>query len=592
MFFINSNSFKMLGSLWNHLSRVRKRQFVLILILMIIASFAEIISIGAVIPFLSVLTSPELVYQHALMQPVIKTLGITNPSGLILPLTIIFITSGIFAGFIRLTLLYAITRLSYATGADLSIDIYRRTLYQNYSKHLASNSSDVINSIINKTNTVIGGVLTPVLNLSSSVVLLVGIMSVLISIDVRIALIVFTGFGLLYFVVVIFTRQKLNKNSKIIANKSTTMIKTLQEGLGGIRDVLIDGSQEFYCKLYRSSDIPFRRASGNNAFISNSPRYVMEAVGITIIAWVAYIMTQQEGGVLTVIPILGTLAIGAQKLLPILQQAYVAYSSYKGSRASFEDVLKLLDQELPYNPLETLALQIPFNKEAQLKNLYFRYNEESPIVLNNINLTIKKGSRVGFVGETGSGKSTLLDILMGLLEPTNGDLIVDDQVINDKNKRSWQRHIAHVPQNIFLSDDTITSNIAFGVAKKDIDHQKVKNVSEKAQISEMIEQLEDGFNTFVGERGARLSGGQRQRIGIARALYKNADLLIFDEATSALDNKTEKEIIKSIEGLDEDLTILIIAHRLSTLKNCDIIIELSKDGFLYKKTYKEISNNN
>jgi len=552
------------------------------------ASLAEIISIGALLPFLGILTAPDQVYQHSLMQPVIQILALTEPKQLILPLTILFITAVLLAGVIRLTLLYAITRLTFATGADLSINIYRRTLYQEYEVHVSRNSSEVINGIIGKTGTVIGGVISPTLNLISSIILLVGIMGAFFVINPTIALSAFIGFGLLYWIVIRYTKTHLKDNSKTIADQSTQMIKSLQEGLGGIRDVLIDGTQQFYCKLYRNADLPLRRASGNNEFIGGSPKYAMEAIGMTLIAGLAYLMTLQEGGMVTAIPVLGALALGAQRLLPLLQQAYGSYSTLQGSKSSFEDVLNLLDQPLPEYADQPLLEPIPFVQEIKLNNLNFRYSEDSPWVLKNVNLSLKKRSRIGFMGVTGSGKSTLLDIIMGLLPATEGELIIDQKTINSQNRRAWQAHIAHVPQNIYLSDSTIEENIAFGIAKELIDHQRVKKAAQQAQIAQLIEQWKDGYQTFVGERGIRLSGGQRQRIGIARALYKQADVLIFDEATSALDNETEQAVMDAIEGLDKELTILIIAHRLTTLKGCDKIVKLGKNNAINVLSYKEV----
>ena len=577
-----------LATLWCHLTKRRQKQFSLLLILMVIASLAEIISIGAVLPFLGILTAPEQVYQHALMQPVIQMLALNKPEQLILPLTILFITAALLAGVIRLTLLYAMTRLTFATGADLSINIYRRTLYQEYEVHVSRNSSEVINSIITKTGTVIGGVISPTLNLISSIILLVGIMGALFIINPIIALSASIGFALLYWLVIRYTKTHLKDNSKTIADQSTQMIKSLQEGLGGIRDVLIDGSQQFYCKLYRNADLPLRRASGNNQFIGGSPRYAMEAIGMTLIAGLAYVMTQQEDGMVAAIPVLGALALGAQRLLPALQQAYGAYSTIKGSKSSFEDVLNLLDQPLPEYSGQPLPGPIPFVEEIKLNNLNFRYTEDSPWVLKNISLSLKKGSRIGFMGVTGSGKSTLIDIIMGLLPATEGELIIDNQIINIQNRRAWQAHIAHVPQNIYLSDSTIEENIAFGIEKEKIDHQRVKKAAQQAQIAHLIEQWKEGYQTFVGERGIRLSGGQRQRIGIARALYKKANVLIFDEATSALDNETEREVMEAIEALDKEITVLIIAHRLTTLKGCDKIVKLDKNHTVHAGSYQEM----
>ena len=570
----------LLKKLWNHLTIRRRKQFLLLIVLMFVASILEVVSVGAILPFLGVLTAPDQVFNHPLMEPLIKILRITEPNQLVLPLTLLFITAALVAGSIRLLLLYVMTRLSYATGADLSIKIYNLTLYQEYSIHVSRNSSEVINGIIAKTTTVIGSVIMPIINLISSTILIISIMIALFVIDTKVALSAFLGFGILYFIIIRFTGIQLKENSKIIAKQSTQMIKSLQEGLGGIRDVLIDGSQNFYSQLYRSADLPLRRASGTNAFIGGGPRYVLEAVGMTLIASLAYVMSLKEGGMATAIPVLGALALGAQRLLPALQQAYASFSSVRGVEVSLRDVLFLLEQPLPDYLSQPLPEPMKFEKEIHLEEISFNYQKDMPLILKGINLSISKGERIGFIGATGSGKSTLLDIIMGLLPPTEGKIFIDNEPLKDQNIRAWQRHIAHVPQNIFLSDSSIAENIAFGVPKEMINYKRLEKVAIQAQIEEMIDNSIDGYSTIVGERGIRLSGGQRQRISIARALYKSADVLIFDEATSALDNTTENAVMSAIEGLEEKLTILIIAHRLSTLKGCDRIVSLGgKNGF-------------
>jgi ATP-binding cassette subfamily B protein len=578
----------MLKQLWRHLSKRRQKQFLLLLILIIIVSLIEVISLGAVLPFLGILTAPEQIYQHPLIQPLIQQLEITAPNHLLLPITLLFITVTLLAGTARLMLLYIMTRLSFAAGADLSINIYRRTLYQEYAVHVAQNSSEVINGIIIKTGSVISGAIGPTLTIFSSIILFISVMTVLFAININVALSASIIFGLLYWGVIRFTHQQLKENSDCIAEQSTQRIKSLQEGLGGVRDVLIDGSQQFYCQLYSDADLPMRRASGNNTFIAQSPRYAIEVIGMTLIAGFAYLMTRQESGIITAIPVLGTLSLGALRLLPALQQAYAAYSSFKGSKSSIRDVLDLLEQPLPEYASQPPVEPISFKKEIHLINLSFRYTKGTPWVFKNINLTLTKGSRIGFMGVTGSGKSTLLDIIMGLLQPTQGEFTIDGQAINNLNRRAWQAHIAHVPQYIFLSDSSIEENIAFGIPKVQINHNRVKKAAHQAQIAQLIEGWKEGYQTFVGERGIRLSGGQRQRIGIARALYKNANVLVFDEATSALDSETEREVINAIQGLGKELTILIIAHRLTTLKDCDHIIELDRDGNASVMNYSDI----
>ena len=387
-------------------------------------------------------------------------------------------------------------------------------------------------------------------------------------------------------IVIKYTRRQLAENSSIIAAKSTSMIRSLQEGLGGVRDVLIDGSQEFYCDVYRNSDRPLRRAAGLNAFIAGSPRFLMEAIGMTLIAGLAFVMSSEENGFVTAIPTLGALALGAQRLLPALQSAYGAYSNIQGSQSSFYDVLELLDQPLPRKTTESPLKRMEFTNNICFKNLSFKYGKNDKWVLDNIDLVLAKGSRVGFVGKTGSGKSTLLDIFMGLLLPSEGQVIIDKHILTSENRSSWQANIAHVPQNIYLSDNSIRENIAFGVDEDEIDDGRVKKAADQAQISELIESLPQQYNTFVGERGARLSGGQRQRIGIARALYKNASVLVLDEATSALDNETESEVMRNLDFLDRDITVLIIAHRLSTLEGCDHVIKVDNGSATLSSDHK------
>ena len=585
-----SSIFKLLKRLWQHISARRRGQFGLLLIVMIITSFAEILSIGAVLPFLSVLTAPDLIFENQTIQPLIHLLNINAADQLLLPLTIAFGVAAFIAGAMRILLLRLSTRLSFASGADLSMSIYRRALYQPYTVHVSRNSSEVINGISGKANAVIYSIITPCLSLISCSVMLIAILLALLAVNPVVALTSFGGFAALYGTIIKFSRGKLKTYSQCIARESTQVIKSLQEGLGGIRDVLLDGSQSTYCESYHNADQPLRKAQGDIQFIGQSPRYAMEALGMLLIACLAYLLTKQEDGAAKAIPVLGALALGAQRLLPVLQQAYNALTSILAGQASLQDALEFLDQPLPEYYGQQATKSIPFHKQIQLNQLSFRYSDQSPWVLTNLNLNISKGARVGFIGTTGSGKSTLLDILMGLLPPTAGEFLIDSLAITQGNHRSWQAHIAHVPQSIFLADSTIEENIAFGVPKDQIDMDRVRLAAQQAQIADSIESWPKKYQTFVGERGIRLSGGQRQRIGIARALYKQADVIIFDEATSALDNETEQAVMQAIEGLSKDLTLLIIAHRLSTLKNCTQIVELGEGGIKRLGTYQEIVN--
>jgi ABC-type multidrug transport system fused ATPase/permease subunit len=577
----------LLTRLWHHLSQRRKRQFIFLMALMLASALAEVISLGAVLPFLGILVAPDRLFSHAIVADVAQDWGITSADQLVLPLTVLFGVAAIVAGAIRILLLWVSTRLAYATGAELSIEVYRRTLYQPYRVHVARNSSEVISGITNKVNGVVGLLLSS-LTLVSSTVLLAAIMLALIAIDPMVASVAAVGFGSSYALITRISRRRLQSNSERISYEQTQVIKALQEGLGGIRDVLLDGTQPVYCDIYRQADHPLRRAQGNNYVIGQSPRYVMETLGMLLIAALAYALSRQTGGIATALPVLGSLALGAQRLLPALQQIYFSWSNIAGSHASLADTIKLLDQHLPVEQLQPAPAPLIIQKTICFNAVRFRYTNDGPWVLDGLNLSIPKGARVGFVGSTGSGKSTTLDLLMGLLIPTEGELLIDGQPISGNRVRAWQQTIAHVPQSIYLADTTIAENIAFGVPREAIDFGRVRQAALQAQISDFIESSPEGYLAYVGERGIRLSGGQRQRIGIARALYKQASLLVFDEATSALDNQTEKSVMNAIQGLSNELTILLIAHRLSTLRSCDTIVQLENGRIVAHGPYEQL----
>jgi ATP-binding cassette, subfamily B, bacterial PglK len=574
--------------LWLHLSSRRKKHLTLLLLLMVATSLAEVVSIGAVLPFLGALMSPEKVFSNAYIEPIIASLEINEPNELLLPLTLLFITAAIFSAGMRLALVWAQTKIGHGIGADLSVQAYERTLYQPYSVHASRNTSDVINGISGKISSVVYAIVLPLLSAASSGLLLLTIIAALVAINPTIAVIVLSAFGAVYSIIIFLSRKRLKNNSQKISRKSNQVIKALQEGLGGIRDILVNGTQSVYCEIYRSADLPLRRAQASNEIISASPRFLIEALGITSIAALAYLLAGREGGIAAAIPLLGALAIGAQRLLPVVQTLYSSWSSLRGRQASLNDVLDLLEQPLPtYIGLVT-SETLPFKKSIRLKNVTFRYAEQRPWVLRDINLEIPKGARVGFIGATGSGKSTLLDILMALLLPNTGSLLIDEIAINEQNSRAWQQQVAHVPQSIFLADTSIAENIAFGVPAERIDYDRVETVARQAQIAQTIASWEKNYETFVGERGVRLSGGQRQRVGIARALYKRADVVIFDEATSALDTETESAVMDAIDAIGRDITVLSVAHRLSTLKACDVIYELEGGRIKRQGSYRDI----
>jgi len=573
--------------LWRHVSAIRRRQFLLLFVLTIVCSFAEIVSLGAVIPFIGIITQPEVVFEYPYIVRFIKLFGIQKAEDLVIPLTIVFLMASVISALLRMLLVWVSIYTSKATGADLGVEIFRRTLYQPYHIHISRSSSEVISGMTLKIGSATGAVQT-IVTLITSGVLFTAIISTIFLINPLVASSAMLVFGFAYVVIALVTRFRVLRNGEFHARKENHLVKMVQEGLGGIRDILLDGSQSVYSEEYRHSVNSLTKVDSENVFINQAPRYFMEALGIVLVAVLVLVISYQSNNAIIALPIIGVLALGAQRSLPLMQQFYAGWTSILGSKASIEDVLDLLDQELPsyVNLPEPEPLNL--NHSICFDKVSFRYSADTPIVLDGITLEIPKGARVGIIGTTGSGKSTASDLLMGMLKPTEGQILIDNQPINSGIRRAWQRTVAHVPQNIFLADKSIAENIAFGVSPDKIDFNRVKKVAQQARISEFIESSSEAYNTSVGEHGVRLSGGQRQRIGIARALYKRASVLIFDEATSSLDNETEQSVMQAIEELNEELTLFIIAHRITTLKNCTHIVELSNGSIKRVVSYQEI----
>ena len=557
---------------------------------MLLGTLADVVSLGLVLPFLGALTAPDKVFNHELMRPLISWFDLNSSAELLLPLSVLFAVAAIISGLIRLALLWVQTHLGNAIGNDLGSVAYRKTLYQPYAVHSTRNSSEIVAVLMTKINTVVYFVIIPLLTLIAAFVIVVTVVGFMFFVDPQMTSIALLSFGLVYLLVAYLTKKHLAFNSQVVTLRQNEVAQVVQEGLGGIRDILIDGLQETYFRIYRRVDRQMRRALSSIAVLGGAPRPVVEAFGMVLIAILAYVLTQREEGFAAALPVLGTLALAAQRLLPLVQQGYAGWASMTGGKASLADVLELLEQEAPRSSAQQIRLEpLPFKDRIQVSDLSFSYQpQEGKPVLHKLELTIERGARVGFIGETGSGKSTLLDLIMGLLFASSGEIRIDNAVLDAKTQRSWQARIAHVPQSIFLTDASIAENIAFGVRKEEIDQERLEEAAEKAQISRVIEAWDDGYDTFVGERGIRLSGGQRQRIGIARALYKKADVLVLDEATSALDAQTEEAVMQSFESMDKTLTILMVAHRVSTLKNCDYIVELKSGRVNRVGDFREI----
>ena len=564
-----------LRELFHMLSPHRRRQFYLVLALMVAGALAELATIGAIIPFLSLLADAHRLEHVPLITAAFDALGATTGRQRLIAAAALFMVFALVAGAVRLQLAWSSQEFVFRLDHDFSVDIQRRLLLQPYTFHIGQNTSTLV-AALEKVGVLTFTVIQQMIQAGIAVFIALFIIAVLVLIDPLSAIAAAAGFALIYLLVSAFTRHRLAQNSEIQGSSYDERVKILQESLGGIRDVIIDGTQSVYLDAFRRVDDRFNAAKASTAFISAAPRFVIEALGMILIAVLAIVISAREGGFALALPILGALALGAQRLLPLLQQIYFGWSLAAGNESLLTQVLALLrlpvDEELA-SPGKTQPL--PLRDRIRVEQVSFAYASRRAPALEDVSFDIPRGRRVALIGKTGSGKSTLADLLMGLLEPGTGRITIDSVPLTRENRRSWQRSIAHVPQAIFLADASIARNIALGVPAETIDLDRVRDAARKAQLDDFVDTLPEGYNTHVGERGIRLSGGQRQRLAIARAIYKRVPVLVLDEATSALDDATEAAVMHALDQLGEEgRTIIMIAHRMTTIARADIVVRL------------------
>jgi ATP-binding cassette subfamily B protein len=584
-----------LRSLWHALTPRRRRQLLGLQLLSLAAAAGEVANLGALLPFLRLLANPTEGLKA--LGPLALPLRSLPQQHLLLGLGLGFMVVVIVSSLLRVLTIRIQLRLSALIAADLGEQVFAVVLQKPFAWHLEHNSSTVLGFLtkdVDQTFASIQALLLVVVNLA--IVLLLG--GSLIALAPGVMLVIGALLAGFYLLVFRFTRGALRADGERLTSNYQGSLQVAQEGLGGIRDVLLDRSQPFFLQAYQESTRSYRLAGAAINIKAQVPRYLIEGFAVILIVGLSLSLAVSGQSIEQQLPLLGTLALGAYRLLQPLQQCFGALSSLQANQASLLRLQPFLDDRKasqlpqPYSiVLPPLAAGTPL---LQLAQVSFRYNSSGPWVLRELELSIRPGERLAFVGSTGSGKSTTSDLILGLLAPTEGKVLVHGQDLHGTHGlvAAWQQRVAHVPQQIYLSDASFAANIAFGVPAAQIDQQRVRQVAEQALIAELIESSPEGYATVVGERGVRLSGGQRQRIGIARALYRKAEMLVLDEATSALDNRTEAEVMAAIDGLDRTITVLLIAHRLSTVRRCDRIVLLEQGQIAGLGSYRQLEAGN
>jgi ABC-type bacteriocin/lantibiotic exporter with double-glycine peptidase domain len=568
----------------------RKRAGLLIVAIIIMA-LLEMLGVASILPFIAVLANPILIETNIVLSAAFQALSMfgvkTNQDFflalgvLVFVLLVLSLTVKIFTTYVRI---HFVQMLEYSVSKRL-IEGYLR---QPYSWFLARHSADLGKTILSEVNQVISLGISTLIELISGVAVAIALITLLIVFDPKIAFVVGLSLTMSYALIFNNVRKYLKQNGEKRLKNNQLRFIALSEVFGAIKEVKVGGLEEIYIKNYSNYAQIFASHQASASTIAQLPRFLLEAIafgGILIILLYSMMKTNSFNNT---VPIISLYAFAGYRLLPALQQIYSSFTNFAFVGPSLN---KLHDDIKSLKPLYENQDQgvLPLSKTIVLNNVRYSYPNSARTALKDINLTISAKSTVGIVGATGSGKTTTADIILSLLAPQKGTLEVDGQVISMQNARSWQKSIGYVPQHIFLSDSSLASNIAFGVEPKDICQQAVETAAKIANLHNfIIEELPHQYQTVIGERGVRLSGGQRQRIGVARALYHNPQILILDEATSALDNQTEKAVMDAISNLRQKITIILIAHRLTTVKNCDIIFLLDKGQVKDKGTFKEL----
>ena len=572
----------------------RKQAFILLIMILIMAIF-EMIGVASILPFMAVLTNPEIIETNVILSTAFETSSIfgveTTQQFLFFLGIVVFVLLVLSLTFKALTIF---TQLRFTSICQYSIArrLVEGYLYQPYSWFLNRHSADLGKTILSEVGQVISKGLGPMINLINQIVLVSALLILLILTDPKLTLIVGFTIGGIYWSIYKLTKSIISHMGQDRLKANQWLFTVVSEAFGAAKEVKLGGLEKVYTNRFSGPAKTLTHNSAMFGLISQLPRYFLEAIVFGGMLLVVLYLISQSGTFVSAIPMVALYAFAGYRLMPAMQQIYISATALRFVRPSVDAMYKDM-KGLQSSQVQTSHEILPLKKSINLKNISYKYPKSSKTAIKNIQLNILAHSCVGIVGATGCGKTTTVDIILGLLEAQQGKLEVDGKEINDHNRRSWQRAIGYVPQNIFLSDDTVAANIAFGIDPKKINQEDVERAAKIANLHEFVnDELPNQYQTTIGERGVRLSGGQRQRIGIARALYHNPQVLILDEATSALDNLTEQAVMEAVNNIGNDITIIMIAHRLSTVKECDTIFLLDKGELKAKGSFQELIKDN
>lgn len=556
-----------------------RRNLFTVFIAMTVLGGLELIGISLIFPFISVLANPQVIHTNKYLNLFYNFFSFSSQNSYLIFLGVGVVCATTFSSMFNIFTQYKIVKFSELSSSKMACGLLSNYINRPYSFFLLRNSADLAKNILSEVSLVTVGVLLPALNAASRLVLLTILFTFVLWFDYKAAITVVSILGGSYFFIYLVIKNKLNTSGKLRLEANKNKYQIIAKAFGGIKEIKLFNNGTVFLNDFKKYFDIFARLQVENQLYGSTPRYILEVVAVGIVIAFILFSSMQHGDISTILPKLGLFALVGYKCLPALQIVYNSITRIKFHSATVDvlygDMLTECESEIDLNPNG-----IQFNLSLKLKEVMFAYEGSSKNLFENINLEIKANSMVAFVGSTGAGKTTIVDILLGLLRPGGGEVIIDGIKLTKNNLKTWQKMIGYVPQRVYLSDDSVLKNIAFGVPENEIDHEKAHACAKIAQIHDFItSELQLGYESNIGERGVRLSGGQSQRIGIARALYRNPAVLVLDEATSALDNITETEVLEAIKRSSENRTIIMIAHRLTTVKDCDKIF-LLKNGII------------
>ncbi len=573
------------------LSPKERRGFLLVIAAAVIMGVIEIVGVGSIMPFIAVAANPDVIFSTPILAFVYELFSFESIRSFLAALGILMLAFVLLRNAFSAFLHYTRTRFVQKCRHTLSTRLFEAYLGQRYVFFLGRNSFEFSKNITGEVSNVIGGTIVPIVDLAMCSIQIFLLVAFLLSIDVASTIAIAALIIIIYMSILFSTRKKLTKLGAERFDLSTQLSRSTNEVFWGIKAAKITGTERIFLNTYKPASKRLSRNSALEEVIGTLPKYVLETAGFSaIIIFILYLTLRSEGNFSIVISSIALYAYAGYRLLPSVQNLFRQLTKLKYSTPGTEKIIEEFALTKTAQPLPDPDIApLHFRESIRLENVSFTYPERELSVLKNINLEIKKNTVIGFCGETGSGKTTAIDVILALLIPQSGRILVDGTEITDANRNAWQKNIGYVPQSVYLSNTSLAENIAFGIPLEQIDMDAVHLAAKMAQIDSFIQnELRDGYNTKIGERGVRLSGGQQQRIGIARALYRNPDVLVLDEATSSLDTETETSVMRAIESLAGQKTILIIAHRTTTLKKCSMIYKISAGEIITQGTYEEL----